>query len=117
MKHLFRVNKGYEPNADLKNQNKKKKKVALCIVNFDGVSVSAYLFRCSSRVRKVMRLGSGRERRRCIMQFSLAAGSERAETDRKTHVQLCPDSPFVFLLYFKHDLLQLSRKSSHLCPP
>lgn len=25
-----------------------------------------------------MRLGSGSERRRCIMQFSLAAGSERA---------------------------------------
>jgi len=39
---------------------------------------SHYLFKCSSRKRKVMRLGSGRERRRCIMQFSLAAGSERA---------------------------------------
>lgn len=37
-----------------------------------------YLFKCSSRKRKVMRLGSGSERRRCIMQFSLAAGSERA---------------------------------------
>lgn len=39
---------------------------------------SCYLFKCSSRKRKVMRLGSGSERRRCIMQFSLAAGSERA---------------------------------------
>lgn len=39
---------------------------------------SRYLFKCSSRKRKVMRLGSGSERRRCIMQFSLAAGSERA---------------------------------------
>lgn len=39
---------------------------------------SPYLFKCSSRKRKVMRLGSGSERRRCIMQFSLAAGSERA---------------------------------------
>ena len=39
---------------------------------------SHYLFKCSSRKRKVMRLGSGSERRRCIMQFSLAAGSERA---------------------------------------
>ena len=37
-----------------------------------------YLFKCSSRKRKVMRLGSGRERSRCIMQFSLAAGSDRA---------------------------------------
>lgn len=42
-----------------------------------------YRLRCSSRVRKVMRLGSGRERRRCIMQFSLAAGSERAVRERK----------------------------------
>lgn len=40
--------------------------------------LSHYLFKCSSRKRKVMRLGSGSERRRCIMQFSLAAGSERA---------------------------------------
>lgn len=40
--------------------------------------VCLYRLRCSSRVRKVMRLGSGRERRRCIMQFSLAAGSESA---------------------------------------
>lgn len=30
-----------------------------------------------------MRLGSGSERRRCIMQFSLAAGSESAVGDRK----------------------------------
>lgn len=37
-----------------------------------------YLFKCSSRKRKVMRLGSGRVRSRCIMQFSLAAGSDRA---------------------------------------
>lgn len=42
------------------------------------VCVCVYRLRCSSRVRKVMRLGSGRERRRCIMQFSLAAGSDRA---------------------------------------
>lgn len=34
-------------------------------------------------MRKVMRLGSGRERRRCIMQFSLAAGSESAVRERK----------------------------------
>lgn len=42
------------------------------------VGWSHYLFKCSSRKRKVMRLGSGRERSRCIMQFSLAAGSDRA---------------------------------------
>ena len=48
------------------------------------VCMCVYLLRCSSRMRKVMRLGSGRDRSRCIMQFSLAAGSERAvgrETD------------------------------------
>lgn len=43
-----------------------------------GRAPSRYLFKCSSRKRKVMRLGSGRERSRCIMQFSLAAGSDRA---------------------------------------
>lgn len=30
-----------------------------------------------------MRLGSGSERRRCIMQFSLAAGSDRAGDDSR----------------------------------
>lgn len=45
--------------------------------------VCVYLLRCSSRLRKVMRLGSGRERSRCIMQFSLAAGSDRAVEKRK----------------------------------
>ena len=43
-----------------------------------GRAPARYLFKCSSRKRKVMRLGSGRERSRCIMQFSLAAGSDRA---------------------------------------
>lgn len=43
-----------------------------------GPASPPYLFKCSSRKRKVMRLGSGRERSRCIMQFSLAAGSDRA---------------------------------------
>lgn len=42
-----------------------------------------YRLRCSSRVRKVMRLGSGSERRRCIMQFSLAAGSDSAVSDTR----------------------------------
>lgn len=41
-------------------------------------ALAHYLFKCSSRKRKVMRLGSGRVRSRCIMQFSLAAGSDRA---------------------------------------
>lgn len=45
-----------------------------------------YRLRCSNRVRKVMRLGSGRERRRCIMQFSLAAGSERAAKEKKNPI-------------------------------
>lgn len=42
-----------------------------------------YRLRWSSRVRKVMRFGSGKERRRCIMQFSLAAGSERAAREQQ----------------------------------
>lgn len=49
--------------------------------------MSLYRLRCSSRVRKVMRLGSGRERRRCIMQFSLAAGSESAAKGEEKDVR------------------------------
>lgn len=47
-----------------------------------------HLFKCSSRKRKVMRLGSGSERSRCIMQFSLAAGSDRAVERRGVQVGL-----------------------------
>lgn len=54
------------------------------IVCRDCAAVTGYRLRCSSRVRKVMRLGSGSERRRCIMQFSLAAGSERAAGEGET---------------------------------
>lgn len=51
---------------------------------YHGVCVCVYLLRCSSKVRKVIRLGSGRERSRCIMQFSLAAGSDRAAKKHTT---------------------------------
>lgn len=54
-----------------------------CVCLRVTVCVCVYRLRCSSRVRKVMRLGSGRERRRCIMQFSLAAGSESAARERE----------------------------------
>lgn len=37
-----------------------------------------------------MRLGSGRERSRCIMQFSLAAGSDRAVERKGARVGLGP---------------------------
>lgn len=47
-----------------------------------------YRLRCSSRVRKVMRLGSGSERSRCIMQFSFAAGSDRAGGDSRDVYQI-----------------------------
>ena len=53
-----------------------------------GRAPARYLFKCSSRKRKVMRLGSGRERSRCIMQFSLAAGSDRAAGTRGVGVGL-----------------------------
>lgn len=53
-----------------------------------GRAPAHYLFKCSSRNRKVMRLGSGRERSRCIMQFSLAAGSDRAAGTRGVGVGL-----------------------------
>lgn len=51
------------------------------MVSWDSAAATGYRLRCSSRVRKVMRLGSGSERSRCIMQFSLAAGSESAAGD------------------------------------
>lgn len=66
------------------------------------VIACVYRLRCSSRVRKVIRLGSGRERRRCIIQFSLAAGSESATRERKKMSdpimarQLFNFSPYLF---------------------
>lgn len=59
-------------------------KMNLIIISRYCAAVIGYRLRCSSRVRKVMRFGSGNERRRCIMQFSLAAGSERAAEDGDT---------------------------------
>lgn len=63
--------------------------------------MSVYRLRWSSSVRKVMMLGSGSERRRCIMQFSLAAGSERAvrEGGRRCQIQLWQDSFLTVLIF------------------
>lgn len=75
------------------------------IISLDCAAVIGYRLRCSSRVRKVMRLGSGSERRRCIMQFSLAAGSESAAGEGETSsAQL-------------QSLIKHHKHSSHLCPP
>lgn len=43
-----------------------------------------------------MRLGSGSERRRCIMQFSLAAGSDSAAGDSRNMVIAFTMSPHTF---------------------
>lgn len=68
------------------------------------MSACSYLFRCSSRERNVMRFGSGSDRNRCIMQFSFAAGSDRAMMKRSlikwsviTHLNILNDSYFLLI--------------------
>lgn len=58
-----------------------------------------------------MRFGSGSERRRCIMQFSLAAGSDSAAEDGENACETdFRSSALVSLI--KH-----SKHFSHRCPP
>lgn len=58
-----------------------------------------------------MRFGSGSERRRCIMQFSLAAGSESAAEDGEN---VCETD---FRSSALVSLIKHSKHFSHRCPP